>query len=156
MHIFDPAELIIMRDSLALLCHDVSLLYQGTLDRSHHGTPIILTEVHEGGRGRPKLVIDRDWLEWAYGQKSISAIASFLGLHRSTVRRALIDYGICEPLPNPFPSQDAEDHEEHESANLGTRDAGSQGEEEDILDRDADQAGGSRSVIFYQCAFLLC
>lgn len=127
-----------MRDNLALLCHDVSLLYQDTLDQSHHGVPVILTEVHEGGRGRPKIVIDRNWLEWAYGQKSISAIASFLGVHRCTVRRSLIEYGICEPLSNPFPQDSHEAGSGSAEAEPGTDHSGD-GLGADVLDDENDE-----------------
>ncbi|KAH9835205.1 uncharacterized protein C8Q71DRAFT_710059 [Rhodofomes roseus] len=72
------------------------------LDQSHHGRPVILTEVHSGGRGRPRIVIDPTWLRWAYGHKSIAEIARFLNVHRSTVRAALLEYGITEARSNPF------------------------------------------------------
>ncbi|KAI0069534.1 hypothetical protein K474DRAFT_1579301, partial [Panus rudis PR-1116 ss-1] len=98
--IFDPTELALMRDSLGLLQHDIRLLHNDALDQSHHGRPVILTEVHTGGRGRPKIVIDRLWLEWAYGHKSIAKIARYLGVGRSTVRSALLEYGIASPQSN--------------------------------------------------------
>ncbi|EPS95324.1 hypothetical protein FOMPIDRAFT_1132729 [Fomitopsis schrenkii] len=98
--------------------------FRQLVEQSHHGVPVILTEVHEGGRGRPKIVIDRNWLEWAYGQKSISAIASFLGVHRCTVRRSLIEYGICEPLSNPFPQDSHEAGSGSAEAEPGTDHSG--------------------------------
>ncbi|KAI0077128.1 hypothetical protein K474DRAFT_1562219, partial [Panus rudis PR-1116 ss-1] len=76
--------------------------------------------------GRPKLVIDRQWLAWAYGHQSIAKIARFLGVHRSTVRTALIEYGLATPQENVFAhhrraqhfqsadSEDAEDDENYE------------------------------------------
>ncbi|KAH9907643.1 uncharacterized protein B0H18DRAFT_862262, partial [Fomitopsis serialis] len=100
--VFDASELTIMRDSLGLLRHDVHLLHSDSLDQSHHGRPVILTQVHGGGRGRPRLVIDPTWLRWAYGHKSIADIARFLNIHRSTVRAALIEYGISECRSDPF------------------------------------------------------
>ncbi|KAH9925166.1 uncharacterized protein B0H18DRAFT_869901 [Fomitopsis serialis] len=68
----------------------------------------LVEQVHGGGRGRPRLVIDPTWLRWAYGHKSIADIARFLNIHRSTVRAALIEYGISECRSDPFAGREGE------------------------------------------------
>ncbi|KAI0055053.1 hypothetical protein BV25DRAFT_1766853, partial [Artomyces pyxidatus] len=47
----------------------------------------------------------QDWLAWAYGHRSVQGIAEFLGVGRSTVRNALLDYGLSQPQMNPFPAR---------------------------------------------------
>ncbi|KAH9830557.1 uncharacterized protein C8Q71DRAFT_885632 [Rhodofomes roseus] len=86
-------------DPIVISCLSDDLLH---LDQSHHGRPVILTKVHSGGRGRPRIVIDPTWLRWAYGHKSIAEIARFLNVHCSTVCAALLEYGITEARSNPF------------------------------------------------------
>ncbi|KAH9922729.1 uncharacterized protein B0H18DRAFT_879111 [Fomitopsis serialis] len=77
----------------------------------------LVHQEHTGGRGRPRYVIDRDWLAWAYQQRSTSGIAQFLQVSRTVVRNALLEYGIAEPQASPFPlvqssSETSEPHEE--------------------------------------------
>ena len=84
---------------------DIRLQYEETLDTSHYGRPEIVQTIQTGTRGRPRIHIDPVFLEWAYSQRTTSGIARFLHVGRSTVRDALIDYGITEPQSNPFPNQ---------------------------------------------------
>jgi hypothetical protein len=56
---------------------------------------------HAGHPGRPRKIINKDWLAWASGLRSTSAIGRFLGLSHSTVRSALLEYGLRQPLQNP-------------------------------------------------------
>ncbi|KAJ7053160.1 hypothetical protein C8F01DRAFT_996937 [Mycena amicta] len=83
---------------------------------SHHGHPTIVQTVEAIGPGRPRIHIDPEFLRWAYTQRSTSSIARYLGLGRSTVRNALLEYGIVQPRSNPFPSTaspPAEDSDNH-------------------------------------------
>ncbi|KAF8164424.1 hypothetical protein BJ912DRAFT_863836 [Pholiota molesta] len=60
--------------------------------------------------GRPQIIFDPQFLAWAYNRRSISALARFLGVGRTTLRNALIEHGILpqqqQPLnhshPNPL------------------------------------------------------
>ncbi|KAJ7238069.1 hypothetical protein B0H12DRAFT_1204320 [Mycena haematopus] len=52
---------------------------------------------------RPRIYIDPDFLQWAYGQRSTEGISRYLGVSRTTVRNALLEHGIAEPQPSPFP-----------------------------------------------------
>ncbi|KAI0057690.1 hypothetical protein BV25DRAFT_1872356 [Artomyces pyxidatus] len=79
--------------------------------QSHRGRPTIISEVHSGERGRPRIHIDGDWLRWAYGHRSVQGIADFLGVGRTTVRNALLEYGIADPQQNPFASRAALDED---------------------------------------------
>ncbi|KAJ7186391.1 hypothetical protein C8R46DRAFT_1157838 [Mycena filopes] len=75
--------------------------YLGLVNESHHGHPDIIQERHTGSRGRPAYDIDPEFLRWAYSQRSTSGIARFLGVHRSTVRAALLAHGIAVPQQQP-------------------------------------------------------
>lgn len=76
--------------------------YEHALDSSHHGHPVLTEEVHTGGRGRPAIHIDPDFLRWAYSLRSTSSISRFLHVSRQTVRSALLEHGIAAPQANPF------------------------------------------------------
>jgi hypothetical protein len=102
-NIFDPDELERLCTNIRLMQGDIRLQYEETLDASHHGRPEIVQAVHTGNRGRPRIHIDPVFLQWAYSQRTTAGIARFLHVGRSTVRTALIDYGIAEPQSNPFP-----------------------------------------------------
>ena len=82
--------------------HDVRLQYERALDESHQGRPSVVTAIHDGGRGRPHIYIDPTFLSWAYNHRSTSSIARFLGVGRTVVRNALLDYGIAVPQQRPF------------------------------------------------------
>ena len=69
---------------------DVNNLYQQSLDTSHYGHPTVLSNIYSGGRGRPRIHIDPSFLGFAYNRRSISALARFLGVGRSTVRNKLV------------------------------------------------------------------
>lgn len=85
---------------------DIRLRYEEMLDASHHGQPTIVQTIHTGNRGRPRIHIDPQFLEWAYSQRSTSGISRFLNVGRSTIRNALLDYGISQPQQSPFASTD--------------------------------------------------
>ena len=76
--------------------------YNDMLEESHYGHPDIVQKVHSGGRGRPRISIDPDFLRWAYQHRTTTGISRFLNVSRDTVRRALVDYGIAERQENPF------------------------------------------------------
>ncbi|KAJ3902812.1 hypothetical protein F5879DRAFT_1010729 [Lentinula edodes] len=61
------------------------------------------TGEHTGHRGRPRTVINTDFLSWAYGHRTTSGISDFLGVSRATVRRRLLENQIALPGTNPFP-----------------------------------------------------
>ncbi len=67
------------------------------LEGSHHGYPSVISVAHSGNRGRPQIVFDPEFLAWAYNRRSISALARFLGVGRTTLRNALIDHEIIVP-----------------------------------------------------------
>ncbi|KAJ3753686.1 hypothetical protein EV360DRAFT_96915 [Lentinula raphanica] len=67
---------------------------------------------HTGHRGRPRTEISTGFLHWAYGHRTVSGIARFLGVSRDTVRRRLLEHGIATPGNNPFPSSGNSDGDE--------------------------------------------
>lgn len=97
-----------MLTGVAHMQHDVRLEYQQALDESHDGHPVVVQTVHGGGRGRPHIYIDPEFLAWAYTQRSVSSIARFVGVSRRTVVNILADYGITQTSAsgaNPFSAE---------------------------------------------------
>ena len=91
-----------MRTNLGLMQTDVHIKYQEALDSSHHERLTIIETIYTGDCGHPCISIDPDFLHWAYSHRTVSGIAYFLGVHRDTVRSALLEHGIVEPQENPF------------------------------------------------------
>ena len=83
---------------------DVHLLYEESLDQSHHGYPTIVETVYNGRHGCPRIHINPAFLEWAYAHRSTAGICRFLNVGRSVVRNALLEYEIVHAQENPFPS----------------------------------------------------
>lgn len=102
--IFDPNDLQALRTHLSLMQTDIRLQYQQSLNESHHRLPTVIEPVHTGRRGRPSIDIDSHFLQWAYAHRSTSGIGRFSSVSRTTVRNALLRYGIAEPQTNPFAS----------------------------------------------------
>ncbi|KAF8185877.1 hypothetical protein K438DRAFT_1836458 [Mycena galopus ATCC 62051] len=73
------------------------------VDASHHGRPVIVQTIRSGGPGRPRIHIDPDFLQWAYGQRPTAGIR----VGRTTARNALLEYGIAKPQQSPFYQPDA-------------------------------------------------
>lgn len=82
--------------------NDIRLCYEQLLNESHSGHPSVLERVSTGSRGRPRIVIDPEFLRFANQHRSTAAIARFLGVGTTTVRTALLQYGIASPGENPF------------------------------------------------------
>ncbi|KAJ3965403.1 hypothetical protein EV361DRAFT_785815, partial [Lentinula raphanica] len=61
-----------------------------------------------GSVGRPRAVINPDFLRWAHNYRTTTGIADFLGLSRRTVRRALLEHHIVTPGGVPFEDNDTE------------------------------------------------
>jgi hypothetical protein len=78
-------------------------MYSYTLDESHHGRPSVIVYVRDGGRGRPRIEIDHEFLRLAFPLRGVTGLARYLQCSVSVVRRALLDAGIVDPGDNPFP-----------------------------------------------------
>lgn len=115
-----------MQHHLQTMLQDVLAAHRGAMDTSHHGVPQIVTMVPSGGRGRPKIHIDRDWLAWAIQHRTTSGIATFLGVSRTVVRNALLEYHLADAGPTPFPE---------DSADIGDAPGELGGQEDDLLDQ---------------------
>ncbi|TRM62018.1 hypothetical protein BD626DRAFT_404602 [Schizophyllum amplum] len=76
--------------------------YSSLVEESHHGRPTVIRLAHTGRRGRPRIEIDPRFLEWAYRHRTTSGISTFLHVGRTTVRNALLEYGIRETGRDPF------------------------------------------------------
>ena len=76
------------------------------LEGSHLGYPSVVSTAQSGNRGRPRIIFDPNFLAWAYNRHSISALARFLGVGRTTLRNALIEHGIVVlPEVSSHPNQ---------------------------------------------------
>jgi hypothetical protein len=88
--------------NLAIMRTDIRTQYEIGLSASHYGRPSVVGVQRTGRRGRPRLVFDPGFLQWAMTQRTTSRIASFLSVGRTTLRQAMLDYGLAEPGDNPF------------------------------------------------------
>ncbi|KAJ3816963.1 hypothetical protein F5880DRAFT_1445668, partial [Lentinula raphanica] len=98
----DQAEWQMLRTNVHSMILDVRTIYNQRVERSHHGRPNVISWEHTGSAGRPRTIIDPNFLRWAYGRRSTSGIAQFLGVSSRTVRRALLDNDIVSPGLTPF------------------------------------------------------
>ncbi|KAG6815076.1 hypothetical protein H0H93_011046 [Arthromyces matolae] len=98
---FSANELSTLRLNLAVMQSDIRQLYQTTLAESHHGHPQVIQVVETGSRGRPRILIDPEFLRWAYTMRSTTSIAHFLGVSRAHVRNQLLALGISQPQAQP-------------------------------------------------------
>ncbi|KAJ7025356.1 hypothetical protein C8F04DRAFT_1191496 [Mycena alexandri] len=109
--IFPAEELETLWTNLGLMLNDVQIGYQQVLDASHHGHPTVVERVHTGWPGRPRVVIDPNFLQFAHEHRSTSGIGRFLNVSRGVVRSALLRQGLVEPQAAPFadpPSKNTE------------------------------------------------
>ncbi|KAJ4473970.1 hypothetical protein C8J55DRAFT_376515, partial [Lentinula edodes] len=102
--IFESEEAQILQNSIQTMILDIRALYNQRIESSHLGRPeVVFTEI-TGRPGRPRTIIDPNFLQFAYRHRSTSGISSFLDVSRSTLRRRLLEYGIASPGADPFPS----------------------------------------------------
>ena len=85
--------------------HDIRLCYEQLLNESHSGHPSVIERISDGNRGRPRVVIDPDFLRFAYQHRTTAGIARFLGVSTTVVRNALLVNNISTPGVNPFPNR---------------------------------------------------
>ncbi|KAF9470631.1 hypothetical protein BDN70DRAFT_763811, partial [Pholiota conissans] len=95
--IFEPAEFEQLRSNLSLMLLDVRIRCTHLLEQSHHGRPNVIAVQRSGRPGRPQILFDREFLAWAYNRRSISGLARFLNVGRTTLRNALVTHGIMQP-----------------------------------------------------------
>ncbi|KAK7012546.1 hypothetical protein R3P38DRAFT_2550320, partial [Favolaschia claudopus] len=101
-NVFPVEELATIQQNLALMLNDVQIQYQQALDASHHGRPTVVERVRTGQRGRPRIEIDPQFLQFATEHRSTTGISRFLNVSRSTVRSRLLEQGLATPQPAPF------------------------------------------------------
>ncbi|KAK7462205.1 hypothetical protein VKT23_007810 [Stygiomarasmius scandens] len=90
-----------VQTNLVYMIHDLTICYDNSMQESHQGRPELTYTLRTGGRGRPRTIIDRTFLEGAYGEETTSGIARYLGVSRSVVRDELLRYGIAAPGFDP-------------------------------------------------------
>ncbi|KAJ3841671.1 hypothetical protein F5878DRAFT_510266, partial [Lentinula raphanica] len=101
----DQSEWETLRSNLQHMLLDVQTIHSRRVEQSHHGRPEVIRWQYTGSAGRPRAVIDPDFLRWARTHRTNTGIADFLGVSRRTVRRALLENGIVSPGDVPFEDQ---------------------------------------------------
>ncbi|KAJ3737952.1 hypothetical protein EV360DRAFT_91047 [Lentinula raphanica] len=111
----DESEWQTLSSNLQYMRLDVQTIHSRRLEQSHHGHPEVLHWEHNGAAGRPRAVIDPDFLRWAHTHRTTTGIADFLGLSRRTVRRSLLELGLVSPGNVPFEdgAHEQEDNVDH-------------------------------------------
>ncbi|KAJ3891717.1 hypothetical protein C8J55DRAFT_392187, partial [Lentinula edodes] len=100
--IFEPEEAQTLQNSLQVMILDVRTLHERSIESSHSGRPEVVFTEYTGRPGRPRTVINPDFLSFAYRHRSTSALSHFLDIPRSTLRRRLLECGVASPGTNPF------------------------------------------------------
>ncbi|KAJ3898291.1 hypothetical protein F5879DRAFT_812824 [Lentinula edodes] len=94
----DPFLLQLLGEDL----HRFSQLAHERLESSHHGRPEVVFTEHTGRPGRPRTVINPDFLHFAHHHHTTTGLSHFLDVPRATVRRRLLECGIALPGTGPF------------------------------------------------------
>lgn len=63
---------------------------------------------HTGGRGRPRIELDYDFLSFGLELRGPTGLASVAGVASRTIRRRALEYGLVQPAP-PVYTEDAND-----------------------------------------------
>ncbi|KAJ4476115.1 hypothetical protein C8R41DRAFT_703607, partial [Lentinula lateritia] len=95
VNVFEQEELQTLREGVQLMIVDVRALYNQQAEASHDGRLEVISQECKGHRGRPRTIINPDFLSWAYAHRSTSGISNFLGVSRATVRRRLLENNIA-------------------------------------------------------------
>ncbi|KAK7060964.1 hypothetical protein VNI00_000699 [Paramarasmius palmivorus] len=112
-HVFSSGdEWDTLRTNLQIMLGDVRVLHERAVESTHSGYPTVVYRVYSGGRGRPRTIIDPDFLRWAYRHRTTSGISRFLGISRTRVRELLLEHEIAPPGQNPFPSETSEEDDD--------------------------------------------
>lgn len=104
-HAFTPTDATSLSTRCSHLQVRIRTSYQEAVDSSHCGRPLVAYRVRTGGRGRPSIVIDANFLRQAYPARNVSQLARFLGCSAGVVRSHLLALGLVQPGANPFPSE---------------------------------------------------
>ncbi|KAJ4481774.1 hypothetical protein C8J55DRAFT_406109, partial [Lentinula edodes] len=102
--IFEHKEAQILQNSLQVMILNIRALYEQRVESSHLGRPEVVYTEYTGRPGRPRTVINPDFLRFAYRHRTTSGLSHFLDVPRSTLRRRLLESGIASPGTNPFPA----------------------------------------------------
>src|ERR1700753_811053 len=54
-------------------------------------------QAHSGGRGRPRIEIDYDFLSFGLDLRGPTGLAPVVGVAPRTIRRRALEYGLVEP-----------------------------------------------------------
>ncbi|KAJ3840070.1 hypothetical protein F5878DRAFT_498744, partial [Lentinula raphanica] len=98
----DHSEWQVLQVNVQSMILDLRTTYDRRVERSHHSRPNVIFQERSGFPGRPRTIIDPNFLRWAHGRRTTSGIAQFLGVSRRTVRRSLLEYQIEHPGRTPF------------------------------------------------------
>ncbi|KAJ4464245.1 hypothetical protein C8J55DRAFT_403895, partial [Lentinula edodes] len=108
--IFESNEAQILQSSLQIMILDVRALYEQSIELSHSGRPEVVFTEYTGRPGRPRTVIDPDFLRFAYRHRTTTGLSHFLDIPRSTLRRRLLENHIASPGTYPFTTNEMFTH----------------------------------------------
>jgi hypothetical protein len=91
-----PDELVIVRTSLTEMVHLLEDGCDQSIDPPGPVQPSVVTVVHNGKPGRPRIEIDREFLDQALALRGPHTIGPLLGCHPRTVRRRALEYQMVE------------------------------------------------------------
>ncbi|KAJ3911879.1 hypothetical protein F5877DRAFT_22859, partial [Lentinula edodes] len=100
--IFEPEEAQILQSSIQVMILDIRALYERCIELSHNGRPEVVFTEYTGRPGRPRTVINPDFLRFAHNHCTTTGLSHFLDVPRPTVRRRLLECGIATPGIGPF------------------------------------------------------
>ncbi|KAJ3902573.1 hypothetical protein F5879DRAFT_805174 [Lentinula edodes] len=98
---------------LQLLGEDLNQFAQlahESIELSHSGRPEVVFTEYTGRPGRPRTVIDPDFLRFAYRHRTTTGLSHFLDIPRSTLRRRLLENHIASPGTYPFTTNEMFTH----------------------------------------------
>lgn len=96
---FPLAEYTIIQRSVTRMVEDLDAASVQSADPPSGHPPVVASRARTGKRGRPKVVIERTFLEQALALCGPTHIAPVVGCSPHTVRRRALDYQLVEPGP---------------------------------------------------------
>lgn len=97
--LFPPAEYGILQTSITAMVNDLDEASFRSADPPDANALVVSTRVAQGGRGRPRIEIDRNFLQFALSERGPVRLASVFNCSSRSVRRRAVEYGLVNPGP---------------------------------------------------------
>ncbi|PPR06480.1 hypothetical protein CVT24_002566 [Panaeolus cyanescens] len=99
--VLEERDLQTLQTNITLMRSDLDALYHQSLDLSNATFPEVRSLARTGRPGQPRIVLDPHFLAWSYNRRSLSALARFFGVSRTTLRTRLAEIGILPQTGQP-------------------------------------------------------